>query len=97
MVVYGYARLVGYNNNYELEPDILEKVDVAGGRIFTFHLRKGMHWSDGEPFTSEAFRYWWQDIANNPELSPSGPPSFLKLDGEFPSVFFPDETTVVCS
>ena len=27
------------------------------GRIFTFKLREGHKWSDGEPFTSEAFRY----------------------------------------
>ena len=95
MVVYGYARLMGYNSDYELVPDILEKVDVADGRIFTFHLREGMRWSDGEPFTAEAFRYWWEDVAQNEELSPSGPPSFLKLDGEFPRVLFPDDYTVV--
>ena len=29
MVVYGYARLVGYNEKYEIVPDILEKVDIA--------------------------------------------------------------------
>lgn len=95
MVVYGYARLVGWNEKYELVPDILKKVDVAEGRIFTFHLRKGMKWSDGHPFTSEDFRYWWEDVANNPELSPSGPPVFLKVAGEYPRVVFPDAHTVV--
>ncbi len=56
MVVYGYARLVGYNEKYELVPDILKSVQVAEERIFTFKLREGMRWSDVEPFTSEAFR-----------------------------------------
>ena len=28
MVVYGYARLVGYNQDYELKPDILRDVEV---------------------------------------------------------------------
>ncbi len=95
MVVYGYARLVGYNEKYELVPDILQSVQVAEGRIFTFKLRKGMRWSDGEPFTSEAFRYWWEDVVNNEKLAPKGPPSFLKVDGEYPRVLFPDETTVM--
>ena len=95
MVVYGYARLVGYNERYELVPDILESVTVAEGRIFTLKLRPGHRWSDGEPFTSEAFRYWWEDVANNEKLSPSGPPSFMKVDGEYPRVLFPDETTVI--
>ena len=70
MVVYGYARLVGYDRQLDLEPDILESVDVEDGRIFTLHLRKGHRWSDGEPFTSEDFRYWWEDVANNEALEP---------------------------
>jgi peptide/nickel transport system substrate-binding protein len=63
MVVYGYARLVGYNEDLELVPDILKDVEVEDGRIFTFHLREGHKWSDGEPFTSEDFRYWWENVA----------------------------------
>jgi peptide/nickel transport system substrate-binding protein len=95
MVVYGYSRLVGYNEKYELVPDILQSVQVADGRIFTFNLREGHRWSDGKAFTSEAFRYWWEDVANNEKLSPNGPPSFLKVNGEYPRVLFPDETTVM--
>ncbi|MDA0260935.1 MAG: ABC transporter substrate-binding protein, partial [Proteobacteria bacterium] len=64
LVVYGYARLVGYDENYDIFPDILESVDVIDDRVFTFRLRKGHKWSDGHPFTSEDFRYYWQDMAN---------------------------------
>jgi len=95
MVVYGYARLVGYDLDYELMPDILESYDNDGDKVFTLHLRPGHRWSDGSPFTSEDFRYFWEDIANNPELSPSGPPDFMKIEGQYPTVTFPDETTVV--
>ncbi|HEX5077512.1 MAG TPA: ABC transporter substrate-binding protein [Geminicoccaceae bacterium] len=94
MVVYGYARLVGYDQNLELVPDILKDVDVEDGRIFTFHLRKGHKWSDGEPFTSEDFRYWWEDVANNEALFPVGPPADLIVDGELPKVEILDELTV---
>ncbi|MGH6904171.1 MAG: ABC transporter substrate-binding protein, partial [Geminicoccaceae bacterium] len=41
MVVYGYARLVAYNEELELVPDILRDVEVEDGRIFTMHLREG--------------------------------------------------------
>ena len=41
LVIYGYARLVGYDAHYNLVPDILESFDVQEGRIFTFHLRPG--------------------------------------------------------
>jgi peptide/nickel transport system substrate-binding protein len=94
MVVYGYARLVAYNEELELVPDILKDVEVEDGRIFTLHLREGHRWSDGEPFTSEDFRYWWEDVANNEALSPTGPPALLYVDGEPPEVEFLDDLTV---
>ncbi len=93
--VYGYARLVGYASDLSLKPDILRDVEVVEGRIFTLKLRAGHKWSDGHPFTSEDFRYWWQDVANNPSLSPAGPPVDLLVDGEPPQVSFPDAETVV--
>jgi peptide/nickel transport system substrate-binding protein len=94
LTMYGYARLVGYNAKYELVPDILEAFEVEEGRIFTFHLRKGHKWSDGTPFTTEDFRYFWEDVANNPDLTPLGPPREMLVDGEAPKVEVIDETTI---
>jgi peptide/nickel transport system substrate-binding protein len=94
MTVYGYARLVGYLPDLSLEPDILRAVDVEEGRIFTLHLRKGHKWSDGNPFTSEDFRYFWEEIENNEELRPAGPLAELQIDGELPQVEILDELTV---
>ena len=86
MVVYGYARLMTYDAEFTIRPDILERVDVKLGRVFTLHLRKGHRWSDGHPFTTEDFRYWWEDIANERALSPLGPAKKLIVAGEAPSV-----------
>lgn len=86
MTLYGYTRLVGYDANLDLAPDVLEKVEEKDGRIFTLTLREGHRWSDGAPFTSEDFRYWWEDVANNPRLSPGGPPQALLAAGK-PPVF----------
>jgi peptide/nickel transport system substrate-binding protein len=94
MVVYGYARLVGYTPSLELEPDILKSIDVEDGRVFTLHLRKGMKWSDGQPFTAEDFRYWFEDVAQNPNLSPSGLPVSLMPQGQPPRFEVLDDTTV---
>ena len=69
MVVYGYARLVDYTPGLAIVPDILLGVDVQEGRIFTMHLRPGHKWSDGKPFTCEGFRYWFEDVAQNHELT----------------------------
>ena len=85
MSVYGYSRLVGYHpKTFELEADILESFEVKEGRKFTFELRRGHKWSDGQPLTSEDFRYWWEDVANNKELSPVGPPRIMTINGELP-------------
>src|SRR6185436_12720227 len=92
--IYGYARLVVYTPDLKIVPDLVESFEAVEGRSFTFKLRKGHRWSDGQPFTTEDFRYYWEDVANNKELSPSGPPRDLLVDGEPPRVEIINETTV---
>nr|WP_227271720.1 ABC transporter substrate-binding protein [Roseobacter sp. H9] len=95
MVVYGYARLVGYDSDYNLYPDILRAVEVEEGRKFTLRLRRGHKWSDGHPFTSADFEYYWKHVALNDELNPSGPSHNLIVDGALAEMSFPDAHTVV--
>jgi peptide/nickel transport system substrate-binding protein len=94
MVVYGYARLVGYTPELTIVPDIAKSVDIEDDRSFTFHLRPGHKWSDGAPFTAEDFRYWYEDIALNKMVAPSGLPRELLVDGEKPQVEFIDPLTI---
>jgi peptide/nickel transport system substrate-binding protein len=94
MLPFAYSRLVVYDEQYRLVPDILEGFEVAEGRIFTFHLRKGQRWSDGSAFTSEDFRYYWEDVAGNPKLTPDGLPSPLLVNGKPPKFEVIDETTM---
>jgi peptide/nickel transport system substrate-binding protein len=86
LVVYGYARLVGFNEEMALEADILASYEAEEGRIFTLHLRPGHRWSDGQPFTAEDFRYYWEDVATNTELSPFGPPKTMVVNDK-PAIF----------
>jgi len=100
LVVYGYARLVAYDSKLRIIPDILESIDAVDERVYTMKLRQGHKWSDGHAFTVEDFRYFWEDVANNKELSPTGPPSDLIVDGKLteclspfaPSRFVPQGT-----
>ncbi len=94
LIVYGYARLVGYDPSLKIVPDILKGVDVQQGRIFTFTLRKGHRWSDGRPFTTEDFRYYWHDMVLNKKISPSGPSKALLVDGKLPTFEVLNETTI---
>ena len=94
MVVYGYARLVGYRHDFSLYADILEKYEVSDGREFTLYLRPNHKWSDGHPFTAEDFRYYWEDVANNESLSPTGLPSRFQVNNKKPRFEVINETTV---
>jgi peptide/nickel transport system substrate-binding protein len=94
MTVYSYTRMIVYDDKFELHPDILESYEVKEGREFTLKLRAGHKWSDGHPFTTEDFRFFWEDVANNSELSPSGPSVELLVDGQPPKVEIIDERTI---
>jgi len=68
--------------NLEIVPNVAKSWELSeDGLTYTFQLRKGMRWSDGEPFTVDDVLFWYQDIASNAELSPSFP-SWLTIGGE---------------
>lgn len=94
MTIYGYTRMVVFDEKGDLKPDILESVDVKDGRSFTLHLRRGHKWSDGQPLTAEDFRYYWEDVANNARLSPSGPPMSFLVEGKPPKFEIIDPLTI---
>jgi len=85
------ADLTGYEagsvESYEWSTD---------GLTFTMHLRKGEKWSDGEPYTSADWKFYWEDIANNPDVKYQSIPAYLrKADGSPITMEFPDDYTVV--
>ncbi len=52
---------------------------------FTFYMREGMKWSDGEPLTTEDVRFTYEDIYLNENLTPTFPRRFRTgnaADGE---------------
>ena len=61
--------------------------------VWTVTLRKGMKWSDGEPFTSDAFKFWYEDLLLNQELTPVVANSFIVGDTVM-KMEFPDDVTV---
>ena len=94
MTVYSYARLIVFDEKLTVVPDILDHFEVEADKVFTLHLRPGHKWSDGEPFTADDFRYYWEDVANNPKLSPSGLNAALLANGKPPKFEVLDPETV---
>ena len=69
---------------YELSDD---------GKTYTMHLRKGMKWSDGSPFTADDFVFWFEDIYQNKEIVPVQIPD-MSPKGKPGRIVKVDETTV---
>lgn len=44
--------------SFEVDPE---------GKVYTFHLRKGVKWSDGSPFTAEDLAFNMEDLVLNPD------------------------------
>jgi peptide/nickel transport system substrate-binding protein len=58
----------------QVEMNVAKSVDVTeGGKIYTFHLRPGLKWSDGQPYTAADIMFWYKDVMMNTELAPSKP------------------------
>lgn len=64
-----------------------------GGKIWYLYLREGIRWSDGYPFTSEDILFWWEDIANDENITPSVPVQWV-TGGEPMEVTAVDDYTV---
>lgn len=78
-----------------IAPEVFESYELSEDQtVFTIHLRKGMRWSDGHPFTADDILFWWDDIVMNKELSPSVPAAWL-VDGQPMEVERIDDYTVL--
>jgi peptide/nickel transport system substrate-binding protein len=54
----------------QLGPGLAESWSVAPDqKSWTFKLRQGVHWSDGQPFTAEDVLFTWNDIMYNREFN----------------------------
>ena len=60
-----YEGMVRWNVEWtEVIPGVVKSWEVGdGGKSFTWHLRKGMKWSDGQPFTAEDMAFWFEKMA----------------------------------
>jgi len=78
-------------------PNILKSWEVSkDAKTYILHIRKGIKWSDGYPFTADDFMFYYTDMALNKSLYPTGV-SFLKIGGEMGKMEKIDDYTIKLS
>ena len=81
-------------DGFDFLPSVARSWKVSDdGMEWTFFLREGMKWSDGDDFTADDFVWQYENVILNRELTPE-PPFFLKVGAEVGSISKVDDTTV---
>jgi peptide/nickel transport system substrate-binding protein len=71
----GWENLVTWKSDFSgIAPNIAESWEVSEDVTeYTFHLRQGIKWSDGAPFTADDIMFYIEDVLFNEELNAAGP------------------------
>jgi len=93
---YGFSFLRYINDGQDIVAGLAESWEVnADATVITFHFRKGLKWSDGQPWTTADAMYWWNDMVLNPNHTDSPPDDVRDGKDKIAKVTAPDEMTIV--
>jgi len=94
-MVAGYAPFMRWKFDCSgLDPGTAESWEFNhDGTALTIHLRKGIRWSDGQPFTSESFAFYY-DLCLD-ERHQYKAPVWCLVDGKPMTVETPDDYTII--
>ncbi|MFA9460578.1 peptide-binding protein [Thiohalorhabdus methylotrophus] len=68
-----HATLLRYDKNLELTAALAKRWSVSeDGKKLTFHLREGVRFPDGHPFTSEDVAFTWRTVVDPETRTPYG-------------------------
>ncbi|NIG74293.1 oligopeptide ABC transporter substrate-binding protein OppA [Klebsiella sp. Ap-873] len=62
--------LIRVKNDGSIEPHLSEKWDNQDNKVWTFHLRPGIKWSNGEPITAQDVVWSWKRLVDPKTGSP---------------------------
>jgi len=64
-----FAWLMKFDPNYQAIPWLAERYETSPqGDVYTFHLRQGLTWSNGDPVTAHDFVWWPRSRRRPPGL-----------------------------
>ncbi|WP_020574353.1 ABC transporter substrate-binding protein [Actinopolymorpha alba] len=80
----GYQPLVRWDPEFtKVGPNVAESFEVnSDATAYVLHLRAGLRWSDGEPFTADDIVFAQNDLRANKELGGTDPVRAEKIDDQ---------------
>lgn len=76
-----------------VRPHLARAVEPSDNyKTWTVHLRKGVKWSDGAPFTAEDIQWWWEKVKLDQGLM--GVDETMKINGKVGRIEKVDEFTL---
>ena len=86
----GYDFLTWYDADYQPVPDVATSWETSeDGRTWTFHIREGMRWQDGEPLTARDVAFTYDLILTTQH------PAYIQYLSGVTGVTAPDDATVI--
>ena len=77
----------------EIEPELARDWEISeDGTVYTFYLRRGVQWSDGEEFTADDVIFTF-DVIKDEDI-PTSSRDLMMVDGKFPEYRKIDKYTV---
>jgi len=65
-----YSGLIKSDENLKMVPDLAESWEAsADGKVYTFHLKKGVKWQDGKDFTADDVKFTYDSVRDDKWVS----------------------------
>ncbi|MBM7789234.1 ABC transporter substrate-binding protein [Tenggerimyces flavus] len=94
--MYGHSPLRWLNDGLDFGPGLAESWESnADQSEWTLHFRKGLKWSDGEPWTTADVVFWWEDMVLDEEFAEGIPDEARSGKGTVAKLAAPDDHTIV--
>nr|WP_237742746.1 ABC transporter substrate-binding protein [Actinopolymorpha alba] len=95
--MYGRSFLRFLNDGLDIGPGLVESWESNDDATqWVFHFRKGLKWSDGQPWSTDDIMYWWEDMVQDDAYTGLNPPDDVRSGRDtVAKVTAPDKTTLM--
>ena len=94
--MYGHSILRWLQDGLAIGPGLAESFESnADQSTWTLHFRKGLKWSDGQPWSTADIMFWWNDEVGNKDIKDVPPDEAHSGKGTLMKMTAPDANTIV--